>query len=120
MSLGHDFQELVGPKGSVIKACRFCVAELGTPKASQACVGNTLPMMPPSNGPTPNELMNKSIFPPPLSPKPVSPMSAIEVIKSLDTALIEAKMMEMRGEIAGLEVLLAAARARDLKAEKSS
>jgi hypothetical protein len=117
MSLGHDFQDIV-VRGGVIRGCRYCTCKDTDAKAAAPCAGNTMPMPAVNDPRSTSALMTASIFPPPLNP--VGTTSAIAVLKSLDADVIEAKIVEMKSEIAGLEVLLAAARARDLKAEKSS
>lgn len=116
MSLGHDFQDIVGPKGSVIKACRYCLCKIEDPLASQACqqnikITNTMPPL----GEQSNVGAVAAVATLPASTKP---LSMVELIKSLDADAIEAKIAELSGEIAGLEVLLTAARARDLKAKQ--
>ena len=123
MSQGHDIQELVGPKGSVIKACRFCLAKEGDAKLAQPCTANAAQVMPPKNGREPYPVLGPGEIVPlggPATVVKVVAMSAVELVQSLDAQAIESKITELRGEIAALEVLLAAAKARDKKAKVES
>lgn len=117
MTTGHDFQQLQNAKGGVMTACRFCLCAPSDPKAKEPCAANVLANMPPVGEPKTAQTVVSSA--PVVAPMKLAG-SAVDLVKSLDADAIQAKITELSGEIAGLEVLLKVAKARDAKAKKES
>lgn len=115
MTDSHEWQSL-NFNGTIVQSCKWCFAPMNSPQGKESCTGRSK---------IEKEIVELAVKPPVLLPNTMTASviktpSVADLIRSLNVADIEGLIVELEGEVAGLKVLLAAAKARDMVKEKQN